>query len=92
MVHSPKQHFLVNSSAVKAHQETVDSAEFLVAAQASLLQLVVNLPDTTDPTIAAAAYHRIVGARQYLNQIISIADKTKPPEVVVPLGQLDHDA
>lgn len=75
---------------VKRHLEVVDSLEFLTAAQAALLQCVMEMTDVTDPVMAAAGYHRIIGARQYLNQLLTIGNKTKPVEKPIPTGQLNH--
>lgn len=89
---TPKKSFLAADAFVKAHQAVVDTPAFRVAAEAALLQMLVELPDTTDPTVSLACYHRLVGARQYLNQLLAIADKAKPLERPISPGNLDHNA
>jgi hypothetical protein len=84
---SPKVRFLEQKPFVTSHQDVVLSAPFLAAADAALLQLISDLPDTTDPTMAAAAYHRILGARQYLRMLETVADSPKP---LPPKRSLDN--
>jgi hypothetical protein len=62
----------------KAIADVMVSGDFQQAAESALLELVAELPNTTDPLVAAGCYHRIMGARQYLEQLLSIA---KPPGV-----------
>jgi len=76
----PKKSFHENGVAVKQHLETVDSASFIEAAKVTILQIVMELPETPDPTTALAAYHRLIGARVYMNGLLNLAEKVEPPK------------
>lgn len=89
MIQTPKARFL-ESTLVKAHQETVDSKQFVEAAQATLAQMVWDLPDVTDQVTAAACYHRILGAKQFIRALASLGEKAAPPEPR-PSHNLQHD-
>jgi len=92
MTASPKTVFVANPDLVKAHLNLVDSVEFQAAVNATILQILSNLSDTSDPVVAAAGYHRIMGARQFASLILTIADKPKAPEGSLSSGQLNHNA
>lgn len=75
---SPKTRFLEHKEFVKTHLDVVVHSAFQAAADAAMLQLVAEMPDTTDPDMSAAGYHRILGARQYRRLLESVAEEPKP--------------
>jgi len=86
---TPKKDFLAKKPLADAHRELVVSTPFREALNAALLEQVLALPPTTDTEAAAAAYHSIMGARYFIQHLLSIAempkDISKPP-----LANLDH--
>lgn len=89
---TPKKSLVENDPLAKRLCEILDSSDVQIGGQAALLQSLMELPETTDPVVAAAAYHRIVGARQFLNQLLSIAEKAKPMQKPAFSFNLDHTA
>jgi len=88
----PKARFLEQNALAHVHEDVVTSESFLTACESAMLQMIVDLPETTDTGTAAAAYQRISGAKQFLNQLLTLADIPKPPEKRPAIGQLDHKA
>ena len=60
MTLQPRQHFQEDQTATKFHQDLVVLHRFRDACHAALLEQVLNMPMTTDPVEAAAAYNRIM--------------------------------
>lgn len=77
---------------VKAIADVTANEDFQHASEAALLELVASLPNTSDPVIAASCYHRILGARQYLDQLLSITKPSTAPGRPEPSGTLNHKA
>lgn len=88
---TPKQQLLADKTLADAFLTTVDSVGFTQASQLALLEVVAGMTDTTDPVIAAAAYHRIMGARKFLDLLHTIAIPGKPP-APKPAAGLDYGA
>ncbi len=86
---TPRQHFQQNSPAKKSHQELVMTDRFRDACHAALLEQVLALPMTYDQVEAAAAYNRIMGARDFLHHLLSIAEEEKPAPKQ-PSANLNH--
>ena len=86
---SPKKKFQENKLAVSNHQDLVVSDNFRNALEAALLEEVLALPNTYNPEEASAAYYRIVGARDFITQLLSIAETTKAPAPAPPVN-LNH--
>ena len=90
---APKKRFQTAYPEItKAIADVMAGGDFQQAAESALLELVAELPNTSDPVIAAGCYHRIMGARQYLDQLLSI---TKPPSLPGRRqlsGTLNHEA
>lgn len=90
MVLEPKKKFQADIQATRAHQELVVSDRFRAAAEAALLEQVMALPMTYKKNEAAAAYYRIMGARDYLQHLLTIAEQPKKlPDR--PSGNLNHN-
>lgn len=86
----PQLRYRKRAEVASAHRDLVVSDRFLAAADAALLQTVMNLPDTTDPAEAAANWHRVAGAREFLRTFINLGEQ---PVVLPPKpkpGNLDH--
>lgn len=75
---SPKIRLLRNKRLAQSIHEVVTSSEFQAAADATLLQLIHDQQNTSDPTLAIAAYHQVRGAKLFLDKLQSIADQHKP--------------
>lgn len=90
MILTPKQSFLEKKALAEAHRDLVLSTQFRESLHAALLDHVLSLPATTDPVAAAAAYYNIMGAREYINRLLNIAEQPKsaPPP---PPANLDHN-
>lgn len=88
---TPKQRLLANKTLALAHQNIVDSLVFRECADLAMLAVVSDLPDTTDPAMAAAAYHRVMGARAFLRGFTSMSTETIVP-AAVPVHNLNHRA
>lgn len=78
---APKRRLIsTHPEIVKVVAEVTASDFFQTASEVALLQLVTELPATTDPVIAAACYHRIMGARQMLDQLLTVANPSALPK------------
>jgi len=86
---TPRQQFQEDVTAAKFHRELVMLDRFRDACNASLLEQVLAMPHTYDPTEAAAAYHRIMGARDFLFHLLNVAEERKPVPGA-PSGNLNH--
>lgn len=75
---TPRQKFQEDKTATKFHQELVVLSRFRDACHAALLEQILALPMTYDTAEAAAAYNRIMGARDYIVHLLSIAEAQKP--------------
>lgn len=91
MRYSAKERLLAEKAIANQHLDTVSSEAFLRAAEAALLEMVMAAPSEVSEADAAANYHRIVGARDYLRALLSIAE---PPQPLKPKPQygLDRNA
>lgn len=86
---TPKKDFQGKKQFADAHRDLVVSTPFREALHAALLEQVLALPPTTDPDAAAAAYHSIMGARQFITHLLNIAEQSKTPPTTPP-ANLDH--
>lgn len=86
---SPKKKFQANKQAADKHRDLVLSDDFRDALHAALLEEVLALPNTYEPVEASAAYYRIIGARDFITQLLSIAETSKQP-VGPPPANLNH--
>lgn len=86
---TPRQKFQEDKIATKFHLELVMQSRFRDACHAALLEQVLAMPMTYDTAEAAAAYNRIMGARDYIVHLLSIAEDKKPIPTP-PTGNLNH--
>lgn len=88
----PKTRFLEQDPKVlEAYLSTLGSDQFMKAAEASLLQLVVNTkPVSSDIHCAAAAWNQVEGARRFLDMLLSIAEKPVPVSREKPGYELSY--
>jgi hypothetical protein len=86
---TPRQHFQEDKTSVKFHQDLVVLTRFRDACHAALLEQVMNTPMTYNPVEAAAYYNQIMGARDFLFHLLSIAEPKKPV-AAPPSGNLNH--
>lgn len=86
---TPKKDFQGKKQFADAHRELVVSTPFREALNAALLEQMIAIPPTTNPEIAAAAYHQIVGARQFITHLLNVAEMSKTPPTPLPTN-LDH--
>lgn len=89
MTLTPKKDFQGKKQFADAHRDLVMSAQFRESLQAALLDMIVAMPDTFDPVLAAAQYHSIMGAREFISHILNIAEQTKTPPTPLTTN-LDH--
>lgn len=89
MVLTPRPRFQENKVFCSNHKELVVSDQFRAALEASLIEQVMALPNTYNADEAAAAYYRIVGARDFIHHLLNVAEQSKtPPER--PPANLNH--
>jgi hypothetical protein len=83
---TPKKDFQGKKQFADAHRELVVSTPFREALNAALIDYVLSMPANSDP---AASYHQIVGAREFVNRLLNIAEMSKSPPITPP-ANLDH--
>jgi hypothetical protein len=89
MTLTPRQSYQEDQIAAKFHRDLVMQSRFREACHASLLEQVLNMPNTNDPDEAVALYHQIIGARDYIFHLLNIAEEKKPAPVT-PSANLNH--
>jgi len=89
MTLTPRQSYQEDNVAAKFHRDLVTQTRFRDACHAALLEQVLSLPMTNDANEQAAAYSRIMGARDYLTHLLNIAEEKKPAPVT-PSANLNH--
>lgn len=77
---TPKQEFLLNTAAVKAHRELMDNPRLRLSFATALLQFQRKLTsrDHPDGNTAASYFLKIQGAQEFLDILINLAE---PPEL-----------
>ena len=89
---TPKARLLADKDLTKFVRQVTDDHRFLTAADAALLELVRSLPDTTNQVDAVAHFNRIVGARNFLAGLLTVADQSKPLPVPDSTAKLNYNA
>lgn len=91
-----KARFLEDKPAASWMRDVVDNPKFQVATDAAMLQLTQKLGQPTQagmpPVDPIAQYSRLVGAQQYLAELLTIADQAKPLVRKPANDNLDHQA
>lgn len=75
---TPKKHFQEKKQFADAHRDLVVSTPFREALHAALIDQVIGLENTVDPVKSAAGYQRILGARDFIEYLLSVAEMPKP--------------
>lgn len=86
---TPRQQFQEDGTAAKFHRELVVLDRFRDACHAALLEQVLAMPQTHNEVEAAAGYHRLMGAREFLVHLLNIAEERKPVPGT-PTANLNH--
>lgn len=77
---TPRAKFQANVAQARAHLDLVTNDGFRNACEAALIEQILNMPNVDDQIEAAAAYHRIKGATDFLQRLLSIAETSPPPQ------------
>lgn len=85
---SPKERFL-KSPVSRTHADLVLSDSLIQAVATALLQMQVNQPVSADPTVAAASFHRMAGAREFVQTFLNLCEVEEPVKPV-PNQNLPH--
>jgi hypothetical protein len=78
MITSPKIRFQAYKEATQRHLDLTASDGFIEAVDYALLQFVAAAPNPNNQEEAAAGYHRILGARDFIRTLFTLADATPP--------------
>ena len=83
---TPKKDFQGKKAFADAHRDLVVSTPFREALHAALLDYVLVLNAGSEP---AANYHRIEGARDFIQHLLNVAEMPKSAPTPLPTN-LDH--
>jgi hypothetical protein len=86
---TPKKDFLGKKAFADAHRELVVSTQFREALNAALIEYIMSFNSVTDPQIAAANFHCIEGAKDFIAHLLTLAEMSKSPPAPLPTN-LDH--
>lgn len=86
---TPKKDFQGKKQFADAHRDLVMSTGFREALHAALIDQIMAMPVTLDPVASAAAYHSIMGAREFITHLLNIAEMPKSVPTPPPVN-LDH--
>ncbi len=89
MKFDPKSRFLDSRRFADSHRELVVSDSFRTASESALLHFVLEIPAASTDLIAAANWHRVEGAREFLKTLINLAEVHKAPPAPPPQN-LNH--
>lgn len=81
---TPRAKFQANVNHARAHLDLVVSEGFRNACEAALIEQVLTMPNVTESEEAAASYHRIMGATEFLRRLLSIAEPPLPSKDKLP--------
>jgi hypothetical protein len=87
---SPRGRLAASKESADAVGSVIAQPGFRLGADATLLQMLHEAPETTDPVVAAAAYHRLIGARQFLAAFSVIHVAAAPVTRQPAIPPLDH--
>ena len=88
---SPKTIFL-KSPWAKEFSNILESEVHRQAIFAALLQMQMNSPETTDPTLAGIYDQRMTGAKQFVMTLSRLCDPESTDRAAKPFGNLNHQA
>lgn len=84
---TPKKDFQGKKQFSDAHRDLVVSTPFREALHAALIEYMMTIGKSDSEP--AANYHRIEGAREFIQVLLNIAEQTKSPPTPLPTN-LDH--
>ena len=84
---TPKKDFQGKKVFADAHRELVVSTQFREALHAALIEYVMTIGKSDSEP--AANYHRVEGAREFIQVLLNIAEMPKTPTSPPP-ANLDH--
>jgi hypothetical protein len=77
MTITPRSRFQEDKPRASKHRDFVVSSQYLTAADAALLQVINEMADSVDPATAIAGYHRIMGARKFMEAFANLAEQPR---------------
>lgn len=89
---SPRARFLQNDKLTSTHYAIAHSAEFQAACDAAFQQYAYAAPMTTDAAVASSSAQRLIGAREFIGFLLTLADPLEKAPERTPVGQLNHNA
>jgi hypothetical protein len=90
MTLTPRAKFQAKIDQARIHRDLVVSDGFRNALEAALLEQILALPNIVDQAEAAASYHRIMGATEFIRHLLSIAETSTAPKSP-PTSNLNHN-
>lgn len=80
---TPRAKFQARADYARAHRDLVVNEGFRDACEAAFIEQIMSMPSVVEPDEAAAAYNRILGAREYIHHLLNIAEMVTPPKTVI---------
>jgi hypothetical protein len=77
-MNSPKDRFLTSKEDAAFLLTLTFQPQFLRAVDAALLQMQSKLPDASDQQGAACQFHKICGAKEFIKELLTMAEPVKP--------------
>jgi hypothetical protein len=90
MIPSPKAKFLSDSGAANRHLDMVASAHFQAACDVAMLEMIAAAPSAVDDATAASNYNRLIGGREILKKLCTLADVHEVPKKETDIYQQRH--
>jgi hypothetical protein len=89
---TPRERFLQSNTRISDHKAMVESAVFVTATEAAMLEFIQGMTRGVANTQDACALgYEIVGAQNFLNCLRQLTDNETPPKRAVP-GNLNPKA
>lgn len=88
---TPKQRFIQSTAIVSAHRNLMQSDQLRMSLDFALLEYQRRVSETSNPDMngAVAGHFRMLGAQEFINTLIMLAETPVIP-TVKPQGNLDH--
>lgn len=75
--------------AAKSHADLVVNESFRDALSFALLEMQYHEPPTSDPKVAEASFHRLCGAREFIQTLLNLCESPSAAKPV-PRQNLQH--
>lgn len=86
---SPKSRFQESGNNLSEHRKLIETPAFRRACDMAMLQYTIQVNgQTLDGNSAAASAFRLLGAQEFLNTLILLAENVIPPAPKAPVGKL----